>query len=237
VELDAKAFILIFMMVVVSFGTGIVLLDGLLTEEKLIFVDFDFMEQFNYIFCEFRNVGTVDVVIVEVLLDSKPYFRFLDPWYRIPVGETQCVCCIHEWKSHEPHTITLVTNTGKFFSKTKQAPQRYLPLEVSETIWNSTDNTISIVVENIDMRDQNISGLGISDDSYGYRSIEFSEISCSLNISVLTEWDWWVTIPASYATTFVVDWPYRDPWTSGKTYFFIIYSEPSPYVYFNTKAP
>ncbi|MCK4827967.1 hypothetical protein KA005_70210 [bacterium] len=72
-ELEAKAFILIFMMAVVSTGSGVVLLDGLLTEEKLVFVDFDFVEKFNYVCCQFRNVGTVDVVLVEVLLNDKPH--------------------------------------------------------------------------------------------------------------------------------------------------------------------
>lgn len=225
------------MMAVVSIGTGAILLGGLLTEEKIVFVDFKYWEQFNYIIYKVKNVGTTDVVLAEVLLDSKPYLKFLDSSIRIPAGETQGLCCIYEWQSNGYHTITLITNTGKHFSKTKQAPQRYLPLEVEVTIWNSTDNTINIVVENIDMRDQNVSGLGISDDSYGYRGIEFSEISCSLNISVLTDWDWWFTIPGSSATTFVVDWPYRDPWISEKTYFFVIYSEPSPYVYFKSKAP
>lgn len=225
------------MIAVVSIGTGVVLLDDLLTDEKLIFVDLNFLEQFNYITCEVKNDGTVDVVLVGLLLNSKPHFTFLDSCFEISVGETQGICCIYEWQSNEYITITLITNTGKHFSKTKQATQRYLPLEIEKTIWNSTDNTISIVVENIDMRNQNISGLGISDDFYGYRTIEFSEISCSLNVSDLTEWDWWVTIPTSSATTFVVDWPYRDPWTSGKTYFFMIHPEPSPYVYFKSKAP
>ena len=236
------------MMAFVSTGSGVVLLDGLLTEEKLVFVNFHFDEKWDIIGCQFRNVGTVDVVLVEVLLNYKPHYRFVDSIYWIPVGRTEGLCCVYEWESCRPHTITLVTSTGKYFSKTKEAPQRYLPLEVEETTWNSTDNTISIVVENIDMRDQNISRLGMSDDFYDYRwgMHDASEISCSLNISVFTGWgwadtipargSWWVTIPAGHAATIVIDWLDRDPWISGKTYFFTINSDTHA-VHFKSKAP
>jgi len=238
IELEAKAFFCIYMIAIMSIGTGALLLDKSITREELIFVDFHFFEKYDYISCEFRNIGTTNIIIEEALLNYQPYFRFVDPMYSIPVGESRGVTFVHEWKSGWPYTITLVTKTGKVFHITEDAPQRHLPLEVEEIVWNSTDSAISMVVSNIDELEQNISGLGLSDSpNDGYRHFDSSEIR-SPNVSIIgSKWDWRITILAGQTTTIVLDWPYRDPWTSGKTYFFFLYSESGPNVDFNSKAP
>jgi len=191
-------------------------------------------------------VGTTDIIVESVLLNFQPYFDLRGQDFRIPVGESQHITYQYEWKSEYPYIITVVTNTGKVFSKDARAPQRHIPLVVEETVWNLTDTTISVVVSNIDRREQNISGFGLTDFPPGYGTFKLSEISTSMNVykdvyGVTSEWDYRITIPAGQTTTIVLDCArmhaYGDPWISGKTYFFIIYTQGGPIVSFNSKAP
>ena len=238
IELEAKAFFCVYVIAILSIGTGAVLLDELFSREELVFVDFQFIEREDYIFFQVRNVGTTDILIEEVLLNSQPHFRFIEYPFRIRVGETEGLVCEHEWKSELCYVITLVTKTGKIFSTFEAAPQRYLPLEVEAVTWNSTDDTITLAVGNTDKREQNISHLGMSESPNDpYRWIESDEISSTNLYLVNSGWDWRISVPAGQVTTIVLDWPYHDPWVNGTTYFFRIYTEFGPSVYFDSIAP
>jgi len=91
----------IYLIVATSFMTGTILVQDLTVEEKLALSDFEFYEDWNYITAEFTNVGTAEVIITEVLLDYRPYFN-IPEGYRISVGETGGLTCIHEWHSGWP---------------------------------------------------------------------------------------------------------------------------------------
>lgn len=240
VELEAKAFIAIYLMVVVSVGTGVILLKAVTTEEQLVLGDIGFSEQYDYIAVEFTNVGTTDVVLTEVLLNYHPHYDFRENGFRIFAGETQAISLVDEWKAGQQYTITLVTSIGKTFSKTGTAPERHVPLVVEETAWNLTDTTISVCISNIDKREQNITGFGWSEFLPGYFIYRLSEISTNLNVCVIGPWEygsWRMRIPAGQTGTVTVDWPRHDPWVSGKTYFFHIATEAGPDVAFTSKAP
>jgi hypothetical protein len=229
----------IYLTVVVSVGTGVVLLNAV-TAERLVLGEIGFSEKYDFVTVEFTNVGTADVVLAEVLLNYRPHYDFRKNGFRIFAGETQAIGVPDEWKAGQRYTITLVTRTGKTFSQTGTAPERHVPLVVEATVWNLTDATISVCISNIDKREQNITGFGWAEFLPGYFTYRLSEISTNLNVCIIGPWEygsWRMRVPAGQTGTVILDWPHHDPWVSGKTYFFHIATEAEPDVAFTSKAP
>jgi hypothetical protein len=239
VEMEIRAFTAIYLMVILSVGVSAVLLNRQTPEEQLVLGELEFLEKWDYITVEFRNVGTTEVNVVEVLLNYHPYFRLLEGEYRMLPGQTAGITCMNEWNSGWHYTITLVTSTGKTFSRIGKAPERHLPLMVEETVWNLTDTTISVIVSNIDMREQIIRGFEWSDyPALGHMSFQLSDISTSMETyNGTSKWDYRIVIPGNQTATFILDWPEHESLVSGKTYFFYIYTETGPDVSFTSKAP
>ena len=164
--MQPKIFFIVYLIGILSLGFGFVLINEVTAEEKLVFLDFEFSEE-DYINFHFKNVGNREVIVDEVEIDYKPFYQLENyGGAPIPVGHTIGLTCPIKWETGKLYYITLVTNTGKYFTEVKEAPQRFIPLIVEETSWNSTDDTISLVIGNIDKRTQNITGFGIAEFPY-----------------------------------------------------------------------
>lgn len=127
-KLGAKTFFAIYA-ITMSAITGISLFGSMHRVESLTFVSCKFDNNAfvgDYILFRVKNNGTTNVVPVALLLDLHPYRQYPNgpQGLSIPPGETMTLAIDYNWTSERYYSISVVTNTGRFFYTIEKAPQR-----------------------------------------------------------------------------------------------------------------
>jgi len=196
-----------------------------LTAESLTFVDCEFDSKYDHIILSIRNTGIISVTIVEVLLNAHPYRYNPAGLFVIPARETPYhLHIVHNWSSGFCYIITLITERGNIFLTAEGAPQKEPPLKIKDVNWNSTDNTIRIVVQNIGTTERIITCIGLGNSSNQMHLHYLSSVP---------------SIPVDQTSTLIFEWPYDygPSWTKGKTYWFSISTVVGPDNRFTREAP
>lgn len=235
--MEARTFFTVYM-VAMTIGICACLYASIYTRESLAF---EYCEFANDLFVTggtnkgidftVRNTGRTSAVFVNnVLVNNAWIYPKSEGTFTIDAGKTLQIPILYNWSYGEEYTITLVTPQGGIFSFTATARPVETLWEIDDVIWNTVDNTTSIVVKSTSEYTRKIVGLQIP---------YMQSLGLNREVTVFTDIGTGKLLYSNQTVTIVLHWPNQIArhWTNGKEYSFCVVPEFGIRKQFNSTAP
>lgn len=175
------------------------------------------------------NTGRTSAVFVEnVLVNNAWIYPKPGGTFTIDAGKTRQISILYNWSYGEEYTIALVTPRGGIFSFTATARPVETLWEIDDVIWNTVDNTTSMVVKSTSEYTRKIVGLQVLKGGGLVREV-----------TVFTDIGTGKLLYSNQTVTIVLHWPNQIArhWTNGEEYSFCVVPEFGISKQFNSTAP